>query len=382
MHNTIKDIQKDDKSFFKKEKAFFNKKLSSLKKNSFGTINALRPLKYRCANTRDLNKELTKNPYIYSLLDLYKVDFNLHDKIKTIITPVLFNINNPETAYKKIRQIFLTKIQEKHLATKRAESVIDNKYFDLMPINLSLELKDGRFNSVRQHYFLFFNSVSVKMFVSKELEKAYSDIYKKVEDEMNSGSIMAYMAMIVMLTGIRPGVRVGQVIKNGKTLDTFGLTLLEKNHCHFEGNKLFFKFYGKKGTFNTYVVENPQIISKIKELYKNTEDVIFKQDDKPIDYNAFLKYIGETGFTPSDFRKRIANLTLFNHLKEHTIEDKYTYAKAGFTKVAEKLNHDDLDINVGINSYVNPIILTKFVTGSLDDNFIDAVTKTDFKVKK
>lgn len=96
----------------------------------------------------------------------------------------------------------------------------------------------------------------------------------------------------------------------------FGVTVWKKKHINFSGGKAKINYVGKSGVKQSKVVENSQVISALKKLWKEAENGnsrIFTAGRIALKINAYLKPFG---ITAKDLRGMHANQLFLNELKK------------------------------------------------------------------
>lgn len=384
----IKRIHKSDLAVFNNEKKEIAKRLSCLQSTVPILVNQLKQYKDSFDSYRKFNKGIINNGDILNFLYKYKIPFEYHDEVRNLISKNLYRKINQKDLVTAIYERF-KKITLKCYLDEQRGNLFPEFIYDFLPANSSVSLKNGKFDSIIQHYNDIENSINVKMFVSASLEPVFKSIYDKIYKDFSESDdekikIYSCLILITMLTGIRPGTKIGTVVKHDGDekieCSTYGLTTLTKDHISFDDGKCYFNFIGKKGTDNKFTIEEPSIVEYLFELYN--EDKIFKYGDEQVDYNDFFKYfINTTGFTPSDFRKRIANITLHKCLSKYNGESICDFLNQVYSDVAVALNHKTSDGSVAIESYCNPKILVRWLSGVHSKSFSKSVSNDSFEVK-
>ncbi len=209
-----------------------------------------------------------------------------------------------------------------------------------------------------------------------------------------------------------------------EVVGTFGAISLEPQHFKVIDGITNLEFYGKSGMVNTAYISKPELNYVIRDILKNvalhkTQGPLFVIDGKPYtrpQINAFyielLKDAGMpktevTGHTLTDMRKLKSATVLHETLLENQsvldmellkIEDIYSEnaekeiqkAIVGYLKKAVEqseiaLNHADMDMT--INSYINPQVLLNFFqrSGDVTDSFSELINtggKLEFNLQK
>jgi hypothetical protein len=383
----IKKIRKTELQAYDNEISDIKRQLVGLQHNLVDLIRNLKPVVSDFDTARKFNKGVVENQYILEFLSKYGLSASLHDELKKLISANLYNRITQKQLGEKFRSKIENLLRKKFIAEARGDLFPDFVY-RYLPTNLSVTHKDGLFEGIRHHYNNEVNSVARKMYVSACLEPEFKNLYNSMYDKFQNPAtetekMYSCLALITMLTGIRPGVKVGTITfyENEEALEknTFGLTTLTKDHLFFEGDICRFDFDGKKGTFNTFTISEPNIVAYLKDLYDR--DLIFKVANESVSYEEFFKFLRkQTGFGPSDYRKRASNVSLFSNLKEYSGESVQDFLEEVFSKVAVDLNHKSTEGGVAINSYCNPRIVLRWLSKENMETLEEAVSETPFKV--
>ena len=366
----IQKIHKNDLAVFNNEKKEIAKRLSCLSNTVPALVNQLKQYKDNFDSYRKFNKGIVNNGDILNFLYRYQIPLDYHDEVRNLISKNLYRKINQKDLVTAIYERF-KKITLKYYLDEQRGNLFPEFIYDFLQANSSV------------------SSINVKMFVSASLEPVFKSIYDRIYKDFSESDdekikIYSCLILITMLTGIRPGTKIGTVVKHeGEEkieCSTYGLTTLTKDHISFDDGKCYFNFIGKKGTDNKFTIEEPSIVEYLFKLYN--EDKIFKYGDEQVDYNDFFKYfINTTGFTPSDFRKRIANITLHKCLSKYNGESICDFLNQVYSDVAVALNHKTSDGSVAIESYCNPKILVRWLSGVHSKSFSKSVSNDSFEVK-
>lgn len=126
----------------------------------------------------------------------------------------------------------------------------------------------------------------------------------------------AWAVMVMMKTGIRVGNEKsaeGYVSINkwsehfNKTIKTYGLTTLLKEHCYVRAGKLFMYFTGKKAVKQYFVIDDENLVLVYQHLTtgkKKTDRIL---DISHYDLTKFVKKSVGKNFTVKDFRTAVVN---------------------------------------------------------------------------
>lgn len=367
------NIYEQDKIFFNKEKKYINNQLKGFKKEYENLL--IQANQFYKPNYRAFNRNLQNKKCIKNFLHKFNVSLKQYDNIKHCITK--------KEKIKIAKQFCYQNLQEQLLKKKR-NKIKNKQIFDFLPDNCSIEIKNNKFNTIRQHFQLYKNSVRNKMKTAMLLQQQFDDIYIKVMKDFNSKNtnlkILATMAIITMETGMRPGTKIGKSNKQNKDITTYGLTNLKKSHIKIEQDNIIFKFIGKMGSKNIYKMKNKAIATFLFALKSNEYTPLFKTKNNNVKYNDFLTYLNQFGFTPSNFRKRIANINYFNALKLQNNKNKLVNVNNALKIAAKALNHET-ETKVVINAYCNPVITIKYVAEGIKNNLTEMMDDNLFKCK-
>ncbi len=163
-----------------------------------------------------------------------------------------------------------------------------------------------------------------------------------------------------------------------KKYRTFGVTTLNKNHVTVRGNRVAFRYRGKRRLLvHTAVVDEglATAIRALLELPGGRRLFRYVTDGETFDLNArkLNEYIDEhmgEEFTAKDFRTWGGTLTAAISFAEHGIPRTETEAKrvvaATMRTVGEKLGNTAA---VARSSYVSPAVIEQYVDGRTIDDF-------------
>lgn len=193
----------------------------------------------------------------------------------------------------------------------------------------------------------------------KTLTSDIGKLRKKVKEDLKSEDpkVRTLAAIVAVLD--ETAMRVG----NDNSVDefeTFGATTLKKKHAHISGNKIRFKFKGKKSVDQDMEVSDPALVKAIKSLLsgKKGEDFIFEYEEgKRIRPKVVNRYLSGFGVTAKDLRGFGANFRMKDELK-HTKD----FEKA-LENVAEDIGHEAKTLE---NQYLDPALVKKYKKASLE----------------
>ena len=164
-------------------------------------------------------------------------------------------------------------------------------------------------NNIEHDYFL----KGDKCTIDDEYNNDVNDESDNEEDDIPYKKILSIMVLITLKTGIR----IGKDYHYQQT-GSVGLSTLRKEHLTFNKDNIEFNFIGKKGVSYYYKLTNNDIGNNIwycvlKDLYDNTDDFIFKYNERKINYNDVNLYIKEKtlnkNLSGKDFRTLLANIS-------------------------------------------------------------------------
>lgn len=147
--------------------------------------------------------------------------------------------------------------------------------------------------------------------LGKYIDKIEKDVNKIIRK--NSDSELLYIALIIKIILIC-NFRIG-IEDNVKKYNSYGISTIEKKHLKF--NKEFkIEFNGKKGVFNSCVINEPVIQSIMKKLYKQRKNTIFIFNQKKIgikEVNQYLQSFNDN-ISSKDLRTWNANIITIHEL--------------------------------------------------------------------
>jgi DNA topoisomerase I len=163
-----------------------------------------------------------------------------------------------------------------------------------------------------------------------------------------------------------------------KKYRTFGITTLNKNHVTVRGNRVAFRYRGKRRLLVHTAVVDEELATAIRallELPGGRRLFRYVTDGETFNLNArkVNEYIDEhmgEEFTAKDFRTWGGTLTAAISFAEHGIPETETEAKrvvAGTMRtVGEKLGNTPA---VARSSYVSPAVIEQYLDGRTIDDF-------------
>lgn len=190
-------------------------------------------------------------------------------------------------------------------------------------------------------------------FLNKNIEK----LRKKYKEDLKSDDpkVRATAAIVGVIDNT--AMRIG----NDQSVDefeTFGATTLEKRHATISGNKINFKFKGKKGVAQNLTLTDPAVVSEVKKLLKDkgSKDFIFEYDEgKRIRAKVVNRYLADFDITAKDIRGYHANKLMRDKLKKVKDFDK------ALDEVADEVGHEAKTL---MNQYLDPALVKKYKKAS------------------
>jgi len=386
----LKQIRANSLKAFEKETKDLESRLKGIDHKLQKILKRLTRLSIKFPTPRQFKKEVGQDSCILKLLKGCKLSSDHYKEVLNFIASCLFNKIPEDKQNEKFRLKMEKLVKDDYIKEQRGD-LFPSEIYRFLPVNASVNYDaDKNFIGIRQHYMNDVNSMEVKMYVSASLEPEFQTIYEKMfkrfmTSKKEAEKMYAGLSLITMLTGIRPGVNVGKVeVRPSKEeekveIETFGLTTLTKEHLTFKDDTCIFNFFGKKGTANTFTICEKNLVGWLKDLYD--KDSIFKIGGVTVGYKAFLAFLSKTGYGPSDYRKRVANVSLQRNLD--VIDEKKGVSEAlneVFSNVAVDLNHKTSDGSVAVNSYCNPRITVRWLSGVHATTLLESVGENAFQV--
>ena len=135
--------------------------------------------------------------------------------------------------------------------------------------------------------------------------------YLKKEDYNDINFYISVIIKIILICNFRIGLD-----DNVKKYNSYGISTIEKKHIKINANELKIEFNGKKGVYNSCIINDELIQSIMKKLYKQRKNTVFIIDDKRIgiqEVNHFLQQFDEH-ITSKNFRTWNANCITIEQL--------------------------------------------------------------------
>lgn len=384
-------IQKEDAFLLEEDRKALKRRCICIQANVSSAIKALRPLaKESGGSIRKFNKMPGVAGPVEKFAGFYGLGSDRHDEIRNMLAANLFSGTTQKDVCEKMYSRLQAWETDLYISEKRGDMFPDFVY-SFLPSNVSVRTIGQQFKRVVQHFVeMKRNSINVKMYVSSCLERDFSRLRSKMLRMFRSGDksvrMAAGMVLITMDTGIRPGVKVGKVPVHGdeesSEIETFGLTTLRKEHFSFtDDGSCVLNFKGKKGTDNIFTVNDEELVDFLRRQFLS-EGEMFEVDGVKADYDYLFKFlVDNVGYMASDFRKRVANITLYSELSKYKDgDDVERFLSEVYSNVAVALNHKTSDGSVAVNSYCNPKILLHWLSGD-GCSFDEAVSENPFEIK-
>lgn len=195
---------------------------------------------------------------------------------------------------------------------------------------------------------------NIKKVIQKHLKK---------QDFNNPDFYISIILKIILICNFRIGID-----KNVEKYNSYGISTIQKKHIKVNNKELTIEFNGKKGVFNSCIINEPLIIQIMNKLYKQRKNTVFIINNKKIGINQVNSFLHS--FNPNisskDFRTWNSNNICSNLLLQQpnypeSLNQRKKVFKDIVGEVAEKLHHTEavckkkyLDMNL-YNMYLeNP----------------------------
>jgi len=196
------------------------------------------------------------------------------------------------------------------------------------------------------------------------------ELREAVNNDINGkDTLKKFTALAIKIMDLT-GARVGNE-KYTEDNETHGITTLEKSNVTFRNNVAVLNYVGKKGVQQTHEVDQPEVVSALRELKKMPGKRLFEIDEKGnISSDGVNKYLKEYGLTAKDLRTFRANVEFTKALMTggRPKDDKgrkTAVANALKTASAQLGNTPD----VCRTNYISPEILEGYLRGRLSLKF-------------
>jgi len=227
---------------------------------------------------------------------------------------------------------------EKHYVEKRKTPSGEIRVYDEKHIEKRWKQKSDKINKLE-----------------KDIEKLRKKYHADLKDN-NDAKTRALAAIVGLIDNT--AIRVGNEA-SAEEMGTFGATTLLKEHATVTGNKIRFKFKGKKGVPQDLILDDAAVVSEIKKLLKGkkSKDLIFEYEEgKQIRPKVVNRYLEDFGITAKDIRGFHAN-----HLMKEQLKKTKDFEKA-LNYVAEEVGHEAKTL---MNQYLLPSLVKKYKKASL-----------------
>ena len=196
------------------------------------------------------------------------------------------------------------------------------------------------------------------------------------------------LAVVVSLME-RTNIRIGNGVYE-KLYGSFGLTTLKDKHVNISGQKINFRFKGKKGVYHDIDLKNRKLAKAVqnckdipgKELFQYYDDEGKKHTIDSGMVNEYIKEISGEDFTAKDFRTWSGTVNALIALKEigiaETDREYKSKVKEALEKVASSLGNTP---TVCKKYYVHPLVINLYENNSIKKYLdeLDEIEKDDGK---
>lgn len=184
-------------------------------------------------------------------------------------------------------------------------------------------------------------------------------------------------------TGLRPG----QLANARKAKPTYGVTTLRPEHVKFDGDRATISFVGKSSKQNHRIVDDPELVSALRERVDNPtpDGFLFSATDK--DTSALMKqHFGR--FKPKDLRTLQGSMKASEELSKlpplsltgDVAKDRKT-VEAAIGQVSQKVaEHLGNEMPVARRSYVHPSLFTTWLEDQGAGHVVPKLFKSRLKV--
>lgn len=189
----------------------------------------------------------------------------------------------------------------------------------------------------------------------KRLDKNFQNIMQQLKKDFGGENDNTILTKLIINTGARIDSQKEDMILG--EVKTYGASSIEARHIIKTNEGVLLDFIGKKGKKNIYMITDNDVAKILLERKKNSKpnEKIFN-----IKYKEFLNYVkglGEGGFTPHDFRTKLATDLAKEQIKNSSIptnkkEYKKEVKRIG-TIVGERLNDTHGQV---LKSYIMPSV--------------------------
>jgi DNA topoisomerase-1 len=172
-------------------------------------------------------------------------------------------------------------------------------------------------------------------YLGSNLGNIKKDIQKHLKKE-NFNDSLFYISIILKII-LLCNFRIGQE-DNIKKYNSYGISTIQKKHIKFNKKDLIIEFNGKKGVFNSCIINEPLIYNIMKKIYKIRSNSVFSINNKQININDVNQYLQsfDKHISSKDFRTWNANIITINQLlKLNSIHDSFNKRKKVFKEIVK-----------------------------------------------
>lgn len=167
----------------------------------------------------------------------------------------------------------------------------------------------------------------------------------------------AFITKLLAITGARVGSNEESMSAKGKT---YGVSTLEGRHIvKQDDGSVQLNFIGKRGKENIYIVKDKQAIKKLLELKKKAGDKGRLFDEKYNDLLGYVKELDGGGFTPHNFRTKIATDTAIELISKAPAPSNLKEYKKAVKEIAKAVGNRICDTPAtALKSYIVTSVFT------------------------
>lgn len=208
--------------------------------------------------------------------------------------------------------------------------------------------------------------------------KALPTIRKEVTKDLSEKDLTRRKVLAAVISLIeKTNIRIGN-LEYEKANNSFGLTTLKDRHVHFEGNKVAFRFKGKKGITHDISMKDRKLANIIKQCRDVPGRELFQYLDEEgsrhsIDsgmVNEYIREISGENFTAKDFRTWAGTVHAFTALCDLGCCDSKAEAKR---RVNEAIDFVSAQLGntrtVCKKYYIHPLILSLYEENKMNKFF-------------
>lgn len=196
------------------------------------------------------------------------------------------------------------------------------------------------------------------------------ELREAVNNDINGkDTLKKFTALAIKIMDLT-GARVGNE-KYTEDNETHGITTLEKSNVTFRNNVAVLNYVGKKGVQQTHEVDQPEVVSALRELKKMPGKRLFEIDEKGnISSDGVNKYLKEYGLTAKDLRTFRANVEFTKALmtggRPKDDKGRKTAVANALKSASDRLGNTP---DVCRTNYISPEILEGYLRGRLSLKF-------------